>query len=435
MADGPFLLPFLLLLSIASANVGRDTTESAGGWGAIRQWIQSYEGMDTGPTSKSNEVSIPGYVLGAGPMNRSSSIAINYEKSMMHRAELDLIISYLRPSDIYLEYGAGGSTLIFPNFVHRAFTIEHDCEFLDDFKRKHADINSSLRCVPNSPNEDWGTVSKFEHANYRQFKEYVNGVQNLRVKKFDKVLIDGRARVACALRVLAYLKEDSVVFLHDFYSRIPQYGVVLKYYEEVARIKAFRNTLPHDGPIDMPQGLIVLRPKSSAVGMNLSDEVIHSIYKSIPWRYPFHAPLHTVFDQLHFRGIEPATDLSKWRRFRSVNAALHIVYKDVAFMCLVYLAAWLYIYRYTALLRYKWMITMYRNWKRKDSRGSSTAPVQLPATVEWNTAIAGASTPLSSINPPVVRYIESDSTRNVQARRKLSNNISRIAASSAFGHK
>lgn len=40
----------------------------------------------------------------------------------------------------------------------------------------------------------WGTISSFEHADYRQMKEYVDVVGELGDAKFDRVLIDGRAR-------------------------------------------------------------------------------------------------------------------------------------------------------------------------------------------------------------------------------------------------
>ena len=39
----------------------------------------------------------------------------------------------------------------------------------------------------------------------------------LNVKKFDKVLIDGRSRTVCAYKILPYLHKDSIVFIDDFF--------------------------------------------------------------------------------------------------------------------------------------------------------------------------------------------------------------------------
>ena len=115
---------------------------------------------------------------------------------MMHRPEIDLIASYLRPDDIYLEYGSGGSTLNFAPMVGRAYSIEHNCEwasFLSGVIAKQYQ-HVTIKCVPVRPGfRGWGTLSNFEHGNYQQFREYVDAVELLPDNSFDKVFIDGRA--------------------------------------------------------------------------------------------------------------------------------------------------------------------------------------------------------------------------------------------------
>jgi hypothetical protein len=57
--------------------------------------------------------------------------------------------------------------------------------------------------------------------------------------KADTVLIDGRFRVACGLRVLMEAKHsDARVLIHDFFDR-PQYHVLLDYYD----VKGQQDTL------------------------------------------------------------------------------------------------------------------------------------------------------------------------------------------------
>ena len=46
------------------------------------------------------------------------------------------------------------------------------------------------------------------------------GVASLQEPTFDLVLVDGRARLACALYVMRYLTDDSVVVIHDLMPRI-----------------------------------------------------------------------------------------------------------------------------------------------------------------------------------------------------------------------
>ena len=48
--------------------------------------------------------------------------------------------------------------------------------------------------------------------------------------KFDKVVVDGRCRVFCAFKALDYLKDDGLLFIHDFMNR-PWNHTVLEYYE------------------------------------------------------------------------------------------------------------------------------------------------------------------------------------------------------------
>lgn len=77
------------------------------------------------------------------------------------------------------------------------------------------------------------------------------------------VLIDGRVRLACALYVIRYLTDDSVVVIHDLMPRIMSaevvgkrgnLDVIFKYYDLIGRtrtIAAFRRkpggVRPHDG--------------------------------------------------------------------------------------------------------------------------------------------------------------------------------------------
>ena len=77
---------------------------------------------------------------------------------------------------------------------------------------------------------------------------------------FDLVFVDGRSRLACALYMLAHLTDDSVVLVHDFFSRVKspealeRYGHLDKlfdYYTMIGRTRSLaafklRRDLPKD---------------------------------------------------------------------------------------------------------------------------------------------------------------------------------------------
>ncbi len=73
------------------------------------------------------------------------------------------------------------------------------------------------------------------HSTFRTYKSrgYIEAIDTFNTTRFDVVLVDGRYRVACALRALKYTDQESVVIIHDFHRRV--YHVVLDYYEVVER--------------------------------------------------------------------------------------------------------------------------------------------------------------------------------------------------------
>lgn len=196
--------------------------------------------------------------------------SVNYAALPMRRPEADLLLSYLKPSDIYLEYGASATTLAFPDLVSAAYSIEHDahvCKGISSEMLSHKITSSKLRafCAPVPIGRaNWGLNSPFEEGSYRAFHNYVDFPRNnLSNVIFDRVLINGRARVACALRILPQLKPSSLVFLHDFFLRPGHYAEVLTFYDEVARVVATGDVR---GYSDDPMGMLVLQPKAAYAG-------------------------------------------------------------------------------------------------------------------------------------------------------------------------
>lgn len=146
----------------------------------------------------------------------------------MQQKEINLIISLLKEDDVMLEWGSGGSTLFFPQFVDKYYSIEHDKEW---FLRIVNEMESILEKL--KPNKIYFVPPEVKEYNNpakkEEFESYIKKVNNLPEKKIDKVLIDGRARFWCGLEVLPYLKDDSLVFVHDFMNRERYHGLLEKY--------------------------------------------------------------------------------------------------------------------------------------------------------------------------------------------------------------
>jgi hypothetical protein len=151
-------------------------------------------------------------------------------KPWMSHKEIETIEKYLKPSDIFLEWGSGGSTLYFSGCVKEYISIEYDIRWYKNIANlisinQLQNINY-LYCAP-----DNGVIPpvKSSKSKKEDFVTYVSIIDNLSQKIYDKILIDGRSRVECAKKIINYLNDDSIVFIHDFFNR-KKYFSILEYY-------------------------------------------------------------------------------------------------------------------------------------------------------------------------------------------------------------
>jgi len=144
---------------------------------------------------------------------------------LMCKEDINFIESFLSPTDIMLEWGSGGSTMYFAPKVSKYYSIEHDVTWSNTLANNLPN-NVEYHFVPNDyPMSEPST-------RYEEIKTYVNKVDDLGVKIFDKVFIDGRGRSFCSLKILNYISSTSVVLIHDFWSRECRgYFEVFKYYD------------------------------------------------------------------------------------------------------------------------------------------------------------------------------------------------------------
>jgi len=150
-------------------------------------------------------------------------------QTWMDFREKQLILNELNSDTVMLEWGSGGSTLEFSTIVDKYYSIEHNVEWYNKISeelKKYPLNDVTYRLVHQNEENTKGFQSE-----YFMFKDYINEVDNFN-QKFDVVLIDGRARRLCAKKVIPYLNENAVVYIHDYVLRTP-YWVVEDYYELV----------------------------------------------------------------------------------------------------------------------------------------------------------------------------------------------------------
>ncbi|MBC8147589.1 MAG: hypothetical protein H8E98_06345 [Bacteroidetes bacterium] len=198
-------------------------------------------------------------------------------EAWMDQKEIDFVISYLTPNSTMLEWGSGGSTITFSNYVKLYYSIEHNLDWYVDVRKELVDKNIEnvghyLSCHPKGRAEVYGEffdkwreylidISQEENnnivglTNYYDvrdrfiWKDYIDFIDRFETISFDFIFIDGQSRPNCAKKALDYIGNESIVFIHDYFKR-PQYHVVEQDYEIIGRIE------------DTLQTIVALKPKS-----------------------------------------------------------------------------------------------------------------------------------------------------------------------------
>lgn len=175
----------------------------------------------------------------------------------MGRAEVDMILGYLEPTHVMLEWGSGTSTIFYGRRVSAYYAIEHHQTWARRVQRRLAelDLEGSVQvfhAAPNQPLDGVPNYARSPEGRRQQFCDYIDKVDELGVERFDRVLIDGRSRPECAEKIRPYLGPSSLVFIHDYfntrYHRRAYHQAIDAHYETVDKVET-------------GQSLVVLRPR------------------------------------------------------------------------------------------------------------------------------------------------------------------------------
>lgn len=157
-----------------------------------------------------------------------------------HFVEADKLMfySYLDNAENYFEYGSGGSTyqaLIRDN-IKSIYSVESDIDWYN--KVNNTNLNHELKNFNyiyndmNTKPNNWGYPGK--NATTEQKVNYSNqfnmSLDDDSKKNIDLILIDGRFRVACCLKLYNNISMDCLIAFDDFLNR-KYYHVVLNFFE------------------------------------------------------------------------------------------------------------------------------------------------------------------------------------------------------------
>ena len=208
----------------------------------------------------------------------------NNIKAWMHQKEIDFVIKHIsnKPDATMFEWGCGGSTLLFPKYVKKYVSIEHNLDWYIDVQKAIeinnlnnidfylVDIPKGVPTLKEEFYDKWceeintlseqnlNTVPELDYCLYPKKKyiwgEYIDIIDEISPKiKYDFVFIDGRARADCAFKALEHTHNDSIVFIHDFFGR-ERYHVVLEYYDIIDSVRETQQ--------DAGQTIVALRRKN-----------------------------------------------------------------------------------------------------------------------------------------------------------------------------
>ena len=165
-----------------------------------------------------------------------------------------MIERYLQPHFRVLEWGSGGSTVRFAQRCAEFHSVEHDSVWADKV-RATAGPTASVHFIPKDYPCKVIHAGEY-HAGYEgAFQSYIRFPRSLG-KRFDAVIVDGRARLFCAREAVKNLLSPSgLLFIHDFWIR-PRYHPILDACEVVDSIK-------------IGQGLVVLQPRRKGLPVNV----------------------------------------------------------------------------------------------------------------------------------------------------------------------
>ena len=148
-------------------------------------------------------------------------------KPIMSKIEIIIFSYFMKKENIYFEFGSGGSTNIASYYKLKTYSVERDFNWHEKLKKSGV-IANYITINLNAKNNTFGYPGN--DTNKEDWKKYIQAYK--KEYNADIIFIDGRFRVACALDIFPKIRNDTLVFIHDYKPRI-EYHILEDYYIKI----------------------------------------------------------------------------------------------------------------------------------------------------------------------------------------------------------
>lgn len=173
----------------------------------------------------------------------------------MKPLEKVLLGRLMRESSSYFEFGAGGSTAwaVQTPGIRKIQSVESNHDWVAKLRQRHdvhlAEQQHRLSFAPIDlgPVKELGIPVRQDWASKQKWHTYSDAILLDKAAHWDLVLVDGRFRLACALKALQHIKDPATtkILIHDYTFRTEYHPV-----ERFADV------------VETAQTLVVLRKKA-----------------------------------------------------------------------------------------------------------------------------------------------------------------------------
>ena len=139
--------------------------------------------------------------------------------------ELGAFLSFLTKDTVYFETGSGCSSIIAKKYSKKSYAVEGCKTWYDKGVENGLKDNLIFKDLkPDDPN--WSYPGR--SSTLDDWKNYFQAYD--KSYNADIILIDGRFKIATAMDIFDKIREDTIVFIHEYPHR-PSYFILENYYQ------------------------------------------------------------------------------------------------------------------------------------------------------------------------------------------------------------